>query len=127
MIQLRKKNLFGLDVGSYSIKNLGGPITIAQFAGRAAESGLVPFLGMLAFLSLQLGVINLMPIPVLDGGFILFFAIEGIKGRPISERVMGMAQNIGLVLLLGLMAVVTWNDIMRVSGDIADYFAKYLG
>ncbi len=109
----------GLFAGAHSMKDLGGPILIAQFAGKAAESGISAFLGMLAFLSLQLGIINLLPIPVLDGGYLLFFSIEGVRGKQMSERVMGTAQNVGLVLLLGLMVVVTWNDIMRLIKDYA--------
>ncbi|MBI5598134.1 MAG: RIP metalloprotease RseP [Deltaproteobacteria bacterium] len=103
----------GLIVGAYSIKSLGGPIMIAQVAGRAAESGVVDILSILAFLSLQLGIINLLPIPVLDGGHLFFFVIEWVRGRPLSERIIGIAQQVGMALLITLMVVVTWNDIMR--------------
>ncbi|MFQ5442293.1 MAG: RIP metalloprotease RseP [Thermodesulfobacteriota bacterium] len=106
----------GLVVGKYSLKTLGGPIMIAQVAGRAAKEGLVDLLTLVAFLSLQLGIINLFPIPVLDGGHILFFAIEAVKGKPLSERFMGIAQQIGIALIITLMVLVTYNDIFRMIG-----------
>jgi regulator of sigma E protease len=108
----------GLVAGKYSLKTLGGPIMIAQYAGKAAKSGLVDVLTLVAFLSLQLGIINLFPIPVLDGGHILFFGIELIKGSPLSERFMGVAQQIGIVLLILLMLLVTYNDIFRIIGKL---------
>ncbi len=104
----------GLVVGQYSLKTLGGPIMIAQVAGSAAKSGIADLLSLVAFLSLQLGIINLFPIPVLDGGHLLFFGIEAIKGKPLSERFMGVAQQIGVVLLIALMLMVTYNDFMRI-------------
>ncbi len=104
----------GLIVGQYSLKTLGGPIMIAQVAGRAAHEGLSDILSLVAFLSLQLGIINLFPIPVLDGGHIMFIAIEAIKGKPLSERFMGIAQQIGIALIISLMVLVTYNDIFRI-------------
>ncbi len=104
----------GLVTGVYSIKTLGGPIMIAQVAGRAAESGLADLISIIAFLSLQLGIINLLPIPVLDGGYLLFFAIEWIRGRPLSEHFLSIANQIGMALLLALMVFVTWNDLVRI-------------
>ncbi len=104
----------GLIVGRYSLKTLGGPIMIAQVAGRAAHEGLSDILSLVAFLSLQLGIINLFPIPVLDGGHIMFMALEAIKGRPLSERFMGIAQQIGIALIISLMVLVTYNDIFRI-------------
>ncbi len=106
----------GLILGQYSLKTLGGPLMIAQVAGRAAETGLTEFLSLVAFLSLQLGIINLFPIPVLDGGHLLFFGIESIKGKPLSEKFMGVAQQIGIALLIALMVFVTYNDIFRIFG-----------
>jgi regulator of sigma E protease len=108
--------LKGLVVGKYSLKTLGGPIMIAQVAGKAAATGLSELLYLVAFLSLQLGIINLFPIPVLDGGHILFFGIEAAKGRPLSEKFMTIAQQIGVVLLIGLMVLVTYNDLFRIFG-----------
>jgi regulator of sigma E protease len=106
----------GLIVGEYSIKALGGPVMIAQVAGQAVQSGLVVLLSLMAFLSLQLGIINLFPIPVLDGGHLMFFAIEYVRGRPVNERIITVAQQIGVAMLIALMLLVTWNDIMRVLG-----------
>ncbi len=103
----------GLVLGKYSLKTLGGPIMIAQVAGKAAKTGISEVLSLVAFLSLQLGIINLFPIPVLDGGHILFFGIESVKGRPLSERFMSIAQQIGVALLIALMLLVTYNDIFR--------------
>ncbi|MBI3398392.1 MAG: RIP metalloprotease RseP [Deltaproteobacteria bacterium] len=116
------KKLF---VGEISIKTLGGPLMIAQVAGQAAESGLTPLLSLMAFLSLQLGILNLLPIPVLDGGFLLFFGIEALRGKPLSEKVMTIAQNIGIGLLVLLMVFVTYNDVMRL--DIIEYIRKIVG
>ncbi|MBI5971404.1 MAG: RIP metalloprotease RseP [Deltaproteobacteria bacterium] len=104
----------GLFTGKFSLKTLGGPIQIAQVAGKAAQTGLSQFLTLVAFLSLQLGIINLFPIPVLDGGHILFFAIEAVKGSPLSEKFMSIAQQVGVALIVILMALVTYNDITRV-------------
>jgi len=103
----------GLIVGTYSVNTLGGPIMIAQVAGRAAESGIVELFSIIAFLSLQLGIINLLPIPVLDGGHLFFFLIEKIRGKPLSEKIVSISQQIGMTLLIALMVFVTWNDILR--------------
>ena len=115
------KKLF---VGEISIKTLGGPLMIAQVAGQAAESGLTALLSLMAFLSLQLGILNLLPIPVLDGGFLLFFGIEALRGKPLSERVMTIAQNIGIGLLVLLMVFVTYNDVMRL--DIIEFLRRLI-
>jgi len=108
--------LKGLIVGKYSLRTLGGPIMIAQVAGKAAKTGISELLSLMAFLSLQLGIINLFPIPVLDGGHIMFFGIEAVQGRPLSERFMSIAQQIGIVLLITLMVLVTYNDLFRIFG-----------
>ncbi|MFQ5736725.1 MAG: RIP metalloprotease RseP [Thermodesulfobacteriota bacterium] len=108
--------LKGLVLGKYSLKTLGGPIMIAQVAGRAARTGLAELLTLVAFLSLQLGIINLFPIPVLDGGHIMFFGIEAVKGKPLSEKFMAVAQQVGIVLLISLMVLVTYNDLFRIFG-----------
>lgn len=106
----------GLVLGQYSLKTLGGPIMIAQVAGKAAESGVAEVLSLVAFLSLQLGIINLFPIPVLDGGHLVFFGIEAVKGKPVSEKFMAVAQQVGVALLIALMLLVTYNDIFRILG-----------
>ena len=115
------KKLF---VGEISIKTLGGPLMIAQVAGQAAESGLTALLSLMAFLSLQLGILNLLPIPVLDGGFLLFFGIEALRGKPLSDKVMTIAQNVGMGLLVLLMVFVTYNDVMRL--DIIEFLRKLI-
>lgn len=94
-----------------SYKTLGGPIRIAQASAMAARSGLADFLYFLAFLSIQLGVLNLLPMPVLDGGHLLFFGIEGIKGSPLSARVRQTFEQVGFFILISLMLLVTLNDI----------------
>ncbi len=106
--------LFTLDL---SIKSLGGPIMIAQVASQAARSGFSDLLALMAFLSMQLGILNLLPIPVLDGGHVLFLGIESVLGRPVSIRRREIAQQIGVFLLISLMAVVFYNDILRTWGD----------
>ncbi|MDO9167479.1 MAG: RIP metalloprotease RseP [Methylobacter sp.] len=100
-------------IGKASIENLNGPISIAQYAGQSATMGLVPFLKYLALVSISLGVLNLLPIPVLDGGHLLFFAIEGIKGSPVSERAQIFFQQIGIALLVSLMALAMFLDVGR--------------
>jgi regulator of sigma E protease len=104
------KKLFTLSI---SIKNLGGPVMIAQMSGQAAAAGLSAFLLFLAFVSISLGILNLLPIPVLDGGLVLFLVIEAIRKKPLSRRTMEIAQSIGAALLITLIAVVSYNDVMR--------------
>ncbi len=103
-------------VGEASVKNLSGPITIAKYAGDTANLGIVAFLGFLAVVSVSLGVLNLLPVPLLDGGHILYYLIEGLKGSPVSETIQVIGQQLGLVLLLSLMGVAFYNDILRVVG-----------
>ena len=109
--------LWDLVTGRSSIENLGGPIMIFQVTGEAARAGLAQFLGFMAFLSLQLGVLNLFPIPVLDGGHIVFLAAEGLMGRPLELRTREMAQRVGFFLLITLIIVISYNDIMRIFMD----------
>lgn len=99
--------------GQVSVKNLAGPITIAKVAGDSARSGWNYFLGVLALLSISLGVLNLLPIPILDGGHIMFFLTEVVIGRPVSERTQMVGTQIGLVLVAGLMIFAVYNDIAR--------------
>ena len=104
-----KKMLFG----ELSVKNLSGPITIAKVAGASAQSGVADFLNFLAYLSISLGVLNLLPIPVLDGGHLLFYLIEWVRGRPLSERVQGWGMQIGISLVVGVMLLALVNDLGR--------------
>ena len=98
---------------SLSIKTLGGPVMIAQMSGQAAAAGLSAFIALMATISLSLGMLNLLPIPVLDGGMLLFLAIEAVRKKPLSQRVMEISQGIGAALLIALIAVVSYNDVMR--------------
>ena len=100
-------------VGDISWKNLSGPITIADYAGQSAQLGWVQFVGFLALISVSLGVLNLLPIPVLDGGQLMYYMAEVFKGSPVSERTMEIGQQIGLTLLLGMTAFAFYNDIHR--------------
>ncbi len=100
-------------VGKASVDNLSGPISIAQYAGKSAEMGLVSFLKFLAIVSVSLGVLNLLPIPVLDGGHLLMFAVEAIKGSPVAENIQLVFQQIGMAALLGLMILAVFLDIGR--------------
>ncbi len=96
-----------------SIKTLGGPVMIAQMSGQAAAAGLSAFIGLMATISLSLGMLNLLPIPVLDGGMLLFLIIEALRKKPLSRRVMEVSQAVGAALLITLIIVVSYNDVMR--------------
>jgi len=102
--------------GDVSMKNISGPINIAQFAGESAERGVSYFLGFLAIISISLGVLNLLPIPVLDGGQIVYQLAELVKGSPLTERAQILGQQIGILALLLLMSFAFYNDIARILG-----------
>lgn len=104
-----RKMLFG----ELSVKNLSGPITIAKVAGASAQSGFGDFLNFLAYLSISLGVLNLLPIPVLDGGHLLFYLVEWVRGRPLSDKVQGWGVQIGISLVVGVMLLALVNDLGR--------------
>ncbi|HBS41220.1 MAG TPA: zinc metallopeptidase RseP, partial [Oceanospirillales bacterium] len=99
--------------GELPVKNLSGPISIAKVAGDSASGGLLAFAGFLALLSVSLGVFNLLPVPILDGGHIVFYSAELIRGRPLPESVQIAAVKMGMFLLLMLMSVAFYNDISR--------------
>ncbi|MEX0729993.1 MAG: RIP metalloprotease RseP [Aquisalimonadaceae bacterium] len=105
--------LWRMVIGQASLQNLSGPINIAQYAGDTASSGIAPFLKFLAIVSISLGVLNLLPIPVLDGGHLFYFLVEAVKGSPPSERFQAIGQQIGMLLLLMLMSLALYNDIAR--------------
>jgi len=100
-------------IGELSVKNLSGPITIAKVAGASAESGLGEFLNFLAYLSISLGVLNLLPVPVLDGGHLMFYLAEWVRGRPLSERLQTLGMQIGMALIVALMVLALVNDVGR--------------
>jgi regulator of sigma E protease len=111
------KMLGKMMVGQVSLKNLSGPITIADYAGQSAQGGVPPFLMFLALISISLGVLNLLPIPLLDGGHLMYYTVEIFKGRPISDRAIEIGQHVGMALLFSLMAFALYNDINRlISG-----------
>ncbi len=105
-----------LIVGEASVKNISGPVTIAQVAGQSAEMGLDYYLGFMALLSVSLAVFNLMPVPVLDGGHLLSYLVEAIRGRPLSERTQGYVQQLGLVVIMMLTFLALFNDFTRFAG-----------
>ena len=102
--------------GDVSIKNISGPINIAQFAGASAQAGISNFLGFLAIVSISLGVLNLLPVPVLDGGQIVYQLVEWLKGSPMSERAQLAGQQVGIFALVLLMSFAFYNDIARILG-----------
>ena len=105
--------IFKMLSGTASAKNLSGPISIAKYAGQSAELGIVPFLKFLAVVSISLGVLNLLPVPVLDGGHLMFFFIEAIKGSPVSETIQMYFQQLGMLMLMSLMFFAVFLDITR--------------
>jgi regulator of sigma E protease len=108
--------------GRRSAEELGGPIRIAQMSGTVAESGLVPVIWFMAVLSINLGLINLFPIPMLDGGHLLFYAIEAIRGRPLGERAQEYGFRIGLAIVFSLMLFVTFNDLVNL--EVFDFLKR---
>lgn len=107
------KMMWRMITGHVSWKNLSGPVTIADYAGQTAQMGWIPYVNFLALISISLGVLNLLPIPVLDGGQLMYHIAEFFKGSPVSERVMAIGQQAGLAVLLGLTAFAFYNDIHR--------------
>jgi len=105
--------VFKMIGGAISLDNIGGPIMIAKMAGQQAEAGLVRFLSFMALLSINLGLLNLLPVPILDGGHLVFTAWEMVFGKPVGQKTREIAQQVGLVLLVGLMVLAFYNDIAR--------------
>ncbi len=103
--------------GEVSMKNLSGPITIADYAGQSAQNGWISYLLFLALISISLGVLNLLPIPLLDGGHLMYYSVEILTGKPVPDKVMEVGQQIGMTLLFALMAFALYNDINRLIGS----------
>ena len=100
-------------MGDVSAKNISGPINIAVYAGDSAQSGLLSFINFLAIISISLGVLNLLPIPLLDGGQIVYQVVEFVKGSPISDKALIVSQNLGLVLIAMIISFAFYNDFIR--------------
>ena len=98
-------------IGEASLKNISGPITIADYAGQSAERGIAYYIGFLALVSVGLGVINLMPVPMLDGGHLMYYLFEGLTGRPVPDAWLAWLQRAGIVVLLMMMTLAFYNDL----------------
>lgn len=116
MSALTLRMLGRMITGDVSVKNISGPLHIAEYAGYTARAGLVAFLSFMAIISVSLGVLNLLPVPVLDGGHLLYYLVELLKGSPVSEHTQVVGQQVGLVLLFMLMSLAFYNDISRLIG-----------
>jgi regulator of sigma E protease len=113
MTVLQGRLFWRMVLGRVSLKNLSGPLSIAEYAGDSAEAGVASFLSFLVLISLSLGFLNLLPIPILDGGQIVFQVVEWLKGSPLSDRAQAVGQQVGIALLIVLMGVALYNDIAR--------------
>lgn len=116
MTFLTLKMLMKMVAGEISVTNLSGPISIAQYAGYSASIGLVSFIGFLALISISLGVLNLLPIPLLDGGHLMYYLIELVKGSPVSEQTQMLGQRFGIAILAAVMVLAFYNDLVRLFG-----------
>jgi len=103
-------------IGEASLKNISGPLTIADYAGKSASMGVTQYLAFLALISVSLGVLNLLPLPVLDGGHLMYYLWEGVTGRQVSEAWMERLQRLGVAVLLLMMCIAFFNDINRLLG-----------
>tara|TARA_B100000035_G_scaffold133358_1_gene113439 strand:- start:2837 stop:4192 length:1356 start_codon:yes stop_codon:yes gene_type:complete len=110
------KMIYELFTGQANTNNISGPFSIAEFSGKSLSMGIVYFVYLMAILSISLGVLNLLPIPVLDGGHLVYYSIEMITGRPVSEKIQLIAQQFGLIILFGIMILAFYNDYMRLIG-----------
>ncbi len=117
MATLTLKMIGEMIVGRASVENISGPIGIAQFAKQSADAGISHFLKFLGLISVSLGVLNLLPIPVLDGGHLLYYLIEVVTGREVPERIEALGQRIGLALILALTSLAIFNDLARLAGN----------
>jgi len=111
--------------GRRGTDEIGGPLRIARLSGEVAEGGVAPLVGLMALLSINLALINLLPIPVLDGGHLMFYAAEAIRGRPLPPRAQEYGFRAGLALILGLFVLATWNDLAQLR--VIDWVAGLVG
>jgi regulator of sigma E protease len=116
MTAFQARMMWRMVFGEVSVKNLSGALTIAELAGDSAAAGIAAFLNFLVLISLALGFLNLLPIPILDGGQIVMQAIEWLKGSPLSERAQAAGQQLGIALVVLLLSVALYNDISRQFG-----------
>ena len=103
-------------IGEASLRNLSGPLTIADVAGQSVQQGLTYYLGFLALVSVSLGILNLLPLPMLDGGHLMYYIFEALTGRPVSDQWLARLQRGGVAVLLLLMSVALFNDVARLLG-----------
>ncbi len=115
VVRLSLQGIGQLVLGRASLDQLQGPVGIAQITKKVADFGILPLLNLVAVLSVSIGLINLFPIPLLDGGHLLYYGCEAVLGRPLGERVQDVGFRLGLVVVLGLMLLATWNDIARLN------------
>ena len=116
MSMLTLRMLGKMITGSVSASSISGPISIAQFAGYSAAIGFVAFMAYLALISISLGVLNLLPVPVLDGGHLMYYLVELVKGSPVSEQTQIIGQRIGIMVLVAVMMLAFYNDLARLFG-----------
>jgi regulator of sigma E protease len=116
MTGLTLKGIWKMVTGQLSFRNIGGPVTIVKVSGSSAKYGFAVFVGLLAMLSITLGVVNLLPIPVLDGGHLLFYLVEAVRGSALSDETMVRIQKIGMLIILGIMSLAIYVDLGRFFG-----------
>ena len=116
MSVLTVKMLGKMIIGQASLKNLSGPVTIADYAGQSVRLGLAYYLGFLALVSVSLGVLNLLPLPVLDGGHLMYYLFEAVTGRPVSDLWLDRLQRGGVAIMLMMMSLALYNDMARLLG-----------
>jgi regulator of sigma E protease len=116
MSALTLKMLGKMVIGEASLKNLSGPLTIADYAGQSVQLGLAYYLGFLAVVSVSLGVLNLLPLPMLDGGHLMYYLFEGVTGRPVSDLWLERLQRGGVAIMLMMMSLALYNDVARLLG-----------